>query len=112
MLRQRLGDDINVDGELAALEAEMVDEQAAAMPSVPTVRFPWMHSSHVSLPHSIVCPQTVLCVQNEAEMHTAEPSVDEPAVSEPNTADALPAAPTNSVSERVNAEAEATLVPA
>lgn len=39
MLEGRLGEDAtDVDEELAALEAEIADEQAAAMPSVPTVR--------------------------------------------------------------------------
>lgn len=39
MLSKRMGDAVDVDDELAALEAEMLDEQAAAMPKVPTVRF-------------------------------------------------------------------------
>jgi hypothetical protein len=38
MLRQGLGNDIDVDEELEALEAQIIDEQAAAMPTVPTVR--------------------------------------------------------------------------
>lgn len=40
MLDKRMGNAVDVDDELAALEAEIADEQAAEMPSVPTVRAP------------------------------------------------------------------------
>lgn len=112
MLDKRLGDATDVDDELAALEAEMADEQAAAMPTVPTVRIlAFLFACELATSHR--CQETLSVMQNVAEVQPTTTTVDEVGASETNAAHESPTAPTHTVPEGDSEVAQQdTLVPA
>lgn len=119
MLDSRLGEDAgDVDDELAALEAQIADEQAAAMPTVPTVSAlaPCFCVNLLHIPSlrckGNTCMQKVAEVEPTAEVEPAATSIDETDVATAEAADDLPAAPTHAAEEDREAADEANLVPA